>query len=103
MMPNMKLKKQGEEKSSEQVEQKTLEMRGNQVISEIIKNQKDMPGEFTKLVHENFWDLINTEHKKLDADEVIEWMEKHYLMTPNGGYYYLPKVCIKQFKKDFGL
>ncbi len=47
---------------------------------------------------------IEKQGKKLDADDVIGWLEKHYLMTPNGGgYYYLPKDGIKQFKKDFGL
>lgn len=46
---------------------------------------------------------LEKQGEKLNADDVIEWMEKHYQMTPNGGYYYLPKDCIQQFKKDFGL
>ena len=84
-----------------QGEQKTLEMRGNQVISEVIKNQRDMPGEFTKLVHENFWDLIKTEHKMLDAKEVIEWLEDQACL----GWIEDVEVHIfvDKFKKDFGL
>ena len=83
---SLNLEKQGE--------QKTLETQGNQVMSEIIKNQKEMPGEFTKLVHENFWDLTNAERKTLNADEVIAW-----LMANICDYEYY----VEWFKRDFGL
>ena len=32
-------------------------------------------------------------------DKACEWLEKTYQMTPNGGYYYLEKDCIEQFRK----
>ena len=52
-----------------------------------------------KLLNRNAAYVLGKEIKLLFIDKACEWLEKTYQMTPNGGYYYLEKDCIEQFRK----